>query len=149
MRAFLALLAGGCALSCAGQPALTPRRISPDAVLIFEQRRAHSEAGSGNVEWEAWQLYESGRLVYSRAGAEPSRTRLARARLRAVRSWLARHDFELVQSHAGGTAMPNSGESASCQLHLSTGLVLAPLGDPRFYACDTLRQLSEAGPEGD
>ncbi len=147
MRVTLALLAGCWSLGCAGQPALGPRRVSPDATLIFEQRRASSDASTSKVDWEAWQLYESGRFVYMRAGAEPSRTRLDRARLRQVHSWLTQHDFELVRSRAAAASNDKPGESASCQLRLSIGLVLAPLGDARYYACDSLRALAEAEPK--
>ncbi len=124
-----------------------PRRVAADSILIFELRRAHVEASPGVSQWEAWQLYDSGRFVYMRSGAEPSRTRLDHARLGQVHRWLAQHDFELVRSRARLAPALTTGESASCQLRLSTGLVLAPLGDPRFYACDALRQLGEGEPE--
>ena len=132
------LLAAGCTV----QPAAGPRRVSPDAILIFEQRRSSSEPGATAPDWEAYQLYESGRFIYARAGAEPSKTRISRARLRAVRAWLTQHDFELVRSSARPSAAAATNVTASCQLHLSTGLVLAPFGDPRYYACDELKRLS-------
>jgi len=124
-----------------------PHRVSPDAALIFEQRRATIDSSSGVSEWEAWQLYESGRFVYLRAGSAPNRARVSRAQLRSVHAWLAQHDFELIRSHAGVSSQPPAGTSASCQLHLSTGLVLAPWGDARYYACGALRELCETDPD--
>jgi hypothetical protein len=124
--------------ACTVEPAAGPRRVSPDSILIFEQRRASSE--SAEPDWEAWQLYESGRFVHERAAAAQTKTRLAPGRLRAVRAWLAQHDFELAQSSKRG-AHAGTNVAASCQLHLSTGLVLAPFGDPRYYGCDELKRL--------
>ena len=53
--------------SCRQPLTLSPRHVSPDTLLIFEQRVASSALESG-PDWESWRLYESGRLVYSRAG---------------------------------------------------------------------------------
>ncbi len=100
--------------------------------MIFEHRRASADRASSEPDWEAWQLYESGRLVYARAGAEPTKAILPRQRLRAARAWLEQHDFELVRSSEHGRATQTPSVTASCQLHLSTVLVLAPLGDPRY-----------------
>jgi hypothetical protein len=137
---FLACLVG---VGCTGQPVAGPHRLAPDAVLIFEQRRASSPPSASEPDWEAWQLYESGRFVYARASAEPTKTRVDRTRLRAVHAWLAQHDFELLKSATHGVPPAVPDVSASCQLRLSTGLVLAPFGDPRYYACDELKRLCE------
>ena len=131
-------------VACAGQPSEGPRRISPDSILIFEQRRASPHAEPGAPLWEAWQLYESGRFVYARASAEATQMRIDAAQLRAIHAWLANHDFELVKSRARSAPTAISEVSASCQIRLSTGLALAPLGDPRYYACDELRKLIDA-----
>ena len=64
-------------------------------------------------------------------------------RLATVHAWLhARDIFELVQNAAESAASTTPNVSAMCQLQLSTGLVLAPLGDRRYYACDELKKLS-------
>jgi hypothetical protein len=127
--------------SCRQPLTLSPRHVSPDTLLIFEQRVASSALESG-PDWESWRLYESGRLVYSRAGAAPTRRQLGKARLATVHAWLRAHDFELLRNtpRAPNPAVP--GVSAMCQLRLSTGLVLAPFGDRRYYACDELKKLS-------
>jgi hypothetical protein len=135
----LALLA--LTTSCRQPLTLSPRRVSPDTLLIFEQRTASSQPESG-PDWESWRLYESGRLVYSRAGAAPTRRRLGKARLAAVHAWLRAHDFELVRNTPQAPSLAVSNVSAMCQLQLSTGLVLAPFGDRRYYACDELKKLS-------
>ena len=133
-----------CNTSCTVQPALGPRTISHDRVLLFEQRRATAQPTPEMPAWEAWQLYESGRFVHSRADTEMTQRRLDAQQLSTVRAWLRAHDFELVQNSHGKSAPAASHISAICQIHLSTGLVLAPLGDPRYYACDELKRLSEA-----
>jgi hypothetical protein len=136
---FLVLLA--LTSSCRQPLTLSPRRVSPDTLLIFEQRIVSSQPESG-PDWESWRLYESGRLVYSRAGAAPTRRRLGKARLAAVHAWLRAHDFELVRNAPQAPSPAASNISAMCQLQLSTGLVLAPFGDRRYYACDELKKLS-------
>jgi hypothetical protein len=140
---FPALLLGllGLTTSCRQPLTLSPRHVSPDTRLIFEQRIASSQPESG-PEWESWRLYESGRLVYSRAGAAPTRRRLGKARLVAVQAWLRAHDFELVSNTPAAASPAASNVSAICQLQLSTGLVLAPFGDRRYYACDELKKLA-------
>jgi hypothetical protein len=131
--------------SCRQPLTLSPRHVSPDTLLIFEQRIASSQPESqpeSGPDWESWRLYESGRLVYSRAGAAPTRRHLSKARLATVHAWLRAHDFELVRNTPEAPAPAVPGVSAMCQLQLSTGLVLAPLGDLRYYACDELKKLS-------
>jgi hypothetical protein len=139
--ALLALL--GLTASCRQPLTLSPRRVSPDTLLIFEQRVASSQSAS-EPDWESWRLYESGRLIYSRAGAPATHRHLGKARLGAVHAWLHAHDFELVQNTPESPAPSAPNVSAMCQLRLSTGLVLAPLGDRRYYACDELKKLSTA-----
>jgi hypothetical protein len=122
-----------------------PRPPSRDETLLFEQRRASAEAQSprGEPRWQSWALYASGRFVYARAGAEPRRWRLDPIHQRTVRAWLETHDVELCQAAPAHDASPTvPGVSATCQLRLSVGLVLAPFGDPRYAACDELRQIS-------
>ena len=131
--------------SCRQPLTLSPRHVSPDTLLIFEQRiaSAHSDSGpESGPEWESWRLYQSGRLVYSRAGAAPTRRRLGKARLAAVQAGLRGHDFELVRNAPEARSAAVSNVAAMCQLQLSTGLVLAPFGDRRYYACDELKKLS-------
>jgi hypothetical protein len=127
--------------SCRQPLTLSPRHVSPDTLLIFEQRIASSQPESG-PDWESWRLYESGRLVYSRAGVAPTRRRLGEARLAAVHAWLRAHDFELARNTPETPAPAVPDVPAMCQLQLSTGLVLAPFGDRRYYACDELKRLS-------
>jgi hypothetical protein len=127
--------------SCRQPLTLSPRHVSPDTLLIFEQRIASSQPESG-PDWESWRLYESGRLVYSRAGTAPTWRHLGKARLAAVHAWLRAHDFELVRSTPQAPTPAAPDVSAMCQLQLSTGLVLAPFGDRRYYACDELKKLS-------
>jgi hypothetical protein len=131
-------------VACAGQPALGPRRVSSDSVLVFEQRRTFAHPEATAPAWEAWQLYESGRFVYARAGADAAQIRIDRAQLRAIHAWLSQHDFELVTSRTAPAPGPIGEVTASCQIRLSTGLALASLGDPRYYACDELRKLCDA-----
>jgi hypothetical protein len=135
--AFWGLLLGG----CVGGPVLTPRTVEPDRVLLFEERRAAPEL---EPTWQSWSLYDSGRWVYARAGADPVKQRLVVARLVAVRAWLRQHDFELTRESAAPSEPAHGGLTGSCQLRLSTGLVLAAPGDRRFYACQELRRLVEA-----
>src|SRR5882757_5750872 len=104
--------------ACREPLTLHARNVSPDAQLIFEQRVASSDAGSG-PSWESWRLYESGRLIYSRAGAAATLRRLSLDRLTAVRRWLQSHDYELVQSTAASPAPTAPDISATCQLRLS------------------------------
>jgi hypothetical protein len=138
--ALLALLA--LTASCRQPLTLSPRRVSADTRLIFEQRIASSQVESG-PDWESWRLYESGRLLYSHAGAASTQRHIGKERLATVHAWLRAHDFELVRSSAPATSAPAAANvSAMCQLQLSTGLVLAPFGDRRYYACDELKKLS-------
>ena len=141
LRAVALLALPALIASCRQPLTLSPRRVSPDTLLIFEQRVASSQPESA-PDWESWRLYESGRLLYSRAGAPGTLRHIGKARLAAVHAWLRAHDFELVQStpQAPTPAAPNV--PAMCQLQLSTGLVLAPFGDRRYYACEELKKLS-------
>jgi hypothetical protein len=136
--AWLALLA--LTASCRQPLTLSPRRVSPDTRIIFEQRVASAQGESG-PGWESWRLYESGRFLYSRAGAASTQRHIGKERLAAVHAWLRAHDFELVQSTPVAPA-PAANVSAMCQLQLSSGLVLAPFADRRYYACDELKKLS-------
>jgi hypothetical protein len=128
-------------IACREPLTLHARHVSADAQLIFEQRVASSDAASGS-SWESWRLYESGRLIYSRAGAAATSRRLAPERLATVRRWLQAHDYELVQNTAEAPTSSGPDISATCQLQLSTGLVLAPFGDRRYYVCDELKRLA-------
>jgi len=141
-RLTLCSLLASLSIACAGQPSPGPRRVVPDELLIFEQRRASAPSGPTAPAWETWQLYESGRFVYAHAGAEASQRHVDVAQLREIHAWLRQHDFELLRNSPERMPPRVPGVSASCQLHLSTGLTLAPLGDPRYYACDALKQLS-------
>jgi hypothetical protein len=129
------------AVDCRQPLTLRARHVSPDAQLIFEQRVASSDPASGS-SWQSWRLYESGRLIYSRAGTAATFRRLAPERLAAVRRWLQAHDYELVRSTAATPAPSGTDIAATCQLQLSTGLALAPFGDRRYYACDELKRLA-------
>ena len=133
-------------LLLAGCVTLPPRPLplrpaSADTTLVFEQRLARAGAHSPEPAWEAWQLYESGRLVYTRPASEPITRRVDAARLKAVHAWLSQHDFELVQSNAGPEGSAPADISGVCQVRLSTGPVVAALGQPRYYACDELKRL--------
>jgi hypothetical protein len=141
LRALVLLAPLALTASCRQPLTLSPRRVSPDTLLIFEQRVASSQPESA-PDWESWRLYESGRLLYSRAGTPATHRHIGKARLAAVHAWLRAHDFELVQSTPESLAPAAPNVSAMCQLPLSTGLVLAPFGDRRYYACDELKRLS-------
>ncbi len=131
-----------CALTGCVGPLRGTRGISSDRVLIFEQRIASSDPAA-EAAWESWQLYESGRFVYVRAGAEPTQRRIETARLQAVHGWLYAHDAELQRTPPPGTsAPPASSVTAMCQVHTSRGLLLAPFGDPRYGVCDALKKLA-------
>ena len=131
------------ASGCVG-PIRGARGISSDRVLIFEQRVASSDPAA-EAAWESWQLYESGRFVYARAGAEPTQRRIQTARLQAVHGWLYAHDAELQRTVPPDAAPPAPGVAAMCQVHTSGGLLLAPFGDPRYGVCEQLKKL--AAPE--
>jgi len=118
------------------------RLVSPETALIFEQRSTHTDAQPPAPSWESWRLYESGRFVYARSGAEPVERRVDAERLSRVHAWLRRHDYELVRSSPAPQSAAN--ESGVCQVRLSTGLTAASSGDPRYYACHELRSLSLA-----
>ncbi len=110
--------------------------------MIFEQRVAASDP-SAEPAWESWQLYDSGRFVYARAGAEPTQRRIETARLQAVHAWLYAHDTELQQQPAstpGAPALPPS--MAMCQVHTSRGLMLAAFGELHYEACEELKKLA-------
>lgn len=121
-------------------PSTLPPAAAPDTVL-FEQRLADPGAAPPRPAWEAWRLYESGRLVYTRSSAEPVERHVEAARLSRARAWLRQHDFELIQGKAPAESKAASDASGVCQIRLSTGLVVAALGDPRYYACDALKEL--------
>lgn len=140
MRRLLCLLASiNCA--CVGDPVMPAHAAKPDQVLLFEQRRAASGA---TPAWESWSLYDSGRYVYASAGADPNKQRITVRKLETVHAWLRQHDFELTRAAPSTAALGSSGVSASCQIRLSSGLVLAGAGDRRFYACDALKQLLDS-----
>jgi hypothetical protein len=141
LRAPLLLALLAMTAACRQPLTLSPRRVSPDTRIIFEQRIASTQSQSA-PDWESWRLYESGRLLYSRAGAPVTHRHIGEARLAAVHAWLRAHDFELVRSTPESPAPAPPNVSAMCQLQLSTGLVLAPFGDRRYYACDELKKLS-------
>jgi len=127
--------------ACAA-PRLSPiRGERRDEQLIFEQRIASTVPSESGVDWQSWQLYQSGRLVYQRAKARARVTRVAAPRLQAARGWLGAHDAELLKSTTHGPPPSTPNVSAMCQLRLSVGLILAPLGDPRYDACETLKAL--------
>ena len=130
----------GAVTGCVG-PLRGARGISSDRVLIFEQRVASSDPAA-QAAWESWQLYESGRFVYVRAGAEPTQRRVETARLQAVHGWLYAHDAELQRTPPPQAAVPPaSSVSAMCQVHTSRGLLLAAPDDPRYGVCDELKKL--------
>jgi hypothetical protein len=115
-------------------------------VLIFEQRVAASSSTT-EPAWESWQLYESGRFVYARAGAAATQRRIETARLQAVHGWLYAHDRELQQTTTTpaplvATTPATPAASAVCQVHTSGGLMLAALGEPHYAACEELRKLA-------
>ncbi len=131
--------------SCVHRQLSGARGISSDRVLIFEQRVAAADPAA-EVAWESWQLYESGRFVYARAGAETTQRRIQTAHLQAVHGWLYAHDAELQRTPAPEAATPPAANiTAMCQVHTSSGLMLAAFGQPHYGVCDELKKL--AAPE--
>jgi hypothetical protein len=133
----LGVALGGCVVL----PPVAPLAASPDTRLLFEQRLVYAEAAPPHPSWEAWRLYESGRLVYTRSSAEPIERHVEAARLSRARAWLRQHDFELIRGKAPPEPLTTSPASGVCQVRLSTGLIVAGPGDPRYYACDALKEL--------
>ena len=127
--------------SCVVTPPAAPSAVSSDTTVLFEQRLVYLQPASTRPGWEAWRLYESGRIVYARPGVEPIERRVEPARLLRAHAWLRQHDFELVQGKAP-TQTPRAAEvSGVCQVRLSTGLNVAGITDPRYYACEELKKL--------
>ena len=140
MRRLLCLVAS-ISLACVGDPVMPARAAKPDQRLLFELRRAIPGA---TPAWESWSLYDSGRYVYASAGADPNKQRITVRQLDAVHAWLRQHDFELTRAVPSSSATSGSHVNASCQIRLSSGLVLASAGDRRFYACEELKRLLDS-----
>lgn len=138
---WIALYFGLLSSACVGDPVLTPRTTTPDQVLLFEERRVTPDAIPA---WQSWSVYDSGRFVHARAGADPEKLRLTVARLQAVRAWLRGHDDELARAASSAPEPAAAGVIGSCQLRVGTELVLAMPGDRRFYACEELRHIVTA-----